>query len=289
MVYVCQKLNINLFFTFGKSRKYKPGTPAYIIGNGVGEDWQGPSSGIIRSVRFVDPFGQNVYEAVITDINSPSGDSGGPIIVIEDDVPLVIGMLLFSVTSDSGGFFTGGSSQHFFHNTIKAFTEDCEKHCDHKLCQHVAETTLNGLTFLIYRKGFIGAFWALYSAFDALFTDTPVNIEGIDAIPIPDFPLINLVRQDTFNILVRFNCKTLGQLEHQNHPNLILWKLVAGDPLKIDYRTDLDGFKCHCGSINVAEYPPGLDTPNFLNILVELLDNKKKGRITSDKQKRKLI
>ena len=133
-VAVLQPIDKNIIITqpnleWGNSRNIKNGSYCYIIGDPLSIDVNSISSGIIRDNKYVDPESITIVESILTDAVSYKGNSGSPILDINNKV---IGMYTWNTSSNNElpGGLGGGVSQYILQpvvNTIIKYKKNYNK------------------------------------------------------------------------------------------------------------------------------------------------------------------
>ncbi len=249
------------------SDDYKTGQLAFVLGYPLGTDISSFSMGIIRNDNFVAPSLFLPFNLVLITSPAYQGNSGSPIVNAKGDV---VGLLTFVYYSKEQTYegIGGGPEKDIVDHVVNKIIEG-DKSKSSKYFDKINKK---------YIKGYLG----IGTSRMVWFSDMPniINKHNFpEARPIGFRGKTSIVKNTDFSknikasdIITKINGISIGALPGQKAPGSILWKLLPGDKVHIDYYT-LENEK-YIKKTNVPiileNYPEELDTFEGRSLKVEI-------------------
>jgi len=248
------------------SNDYKTGQLAFVLGYPLGTDISSFSMGIIRNDSFVAPSLFLPFNLVLITSPAYQGNSGSPIVNSKGDV---VGLLTFVYYSKEQTYegIGGGPSNEIVEHVVQKIVEG-----DKTKTKYFDKESKK------YIKGYLG----VGTSRMVWFSDMPNIINKYnfpEARPIGFRGKSSGVKTTEFSknikstdIITKINGVSIGALPGQKAPGSILWKMLPGETVHIDYYT-LEGEK-YIKKTNVPivleNYPEELDTFEGRSLKVEI-------------------
>ncbi len=258
------KIENNEYLKFSDS--VKTGNLAFVLGYPLGTDISSFSMGIIRNDNFVAPSLFLPFNLVLVTTPAYQGNSGSAIVNSNGEV---VGLLTFVYFSKEQTYESigGGPSKDivsFVVNSIINGDKGSDPHFD-KITKK-------------FRKGYLGVGSSKIVWFSDLPTISnkykfpeirPIGFRGqTEKTNKSDFS--KLIKPT--DIITRINGIDIGALPDQKAPGSVLWKLLPGDTIKIDYYT-LENDKYIMKkdvNLKLLTFPDELDTFEGRSLKVEI-------------------